>query len=487
MNIAILIGVSEYINLQKLSACKNDVKIINDILSNNEKYNEILFINDETTSRSIKQKVIEFVEKYNNQNINEIFIYFSGHGYFDGDEFYYICTDYNKDRLKQTSFENKEFDTYIKSLNPELTIKVIDACQSGMNYVKDTSDSEIFDFFSKGKSQFNNCYFMYSSTNNQASYADDNISHFTKEFINALIHFKNDIRYKDIMDYLSDSFTGKPQKPHFVMQGNLTEKFISISKDTEKLVLENLKIDSIEKNDEQTKKDLFNLVKEDAEKYFTKEKVLDLLKEIKEKISEHNLEKHVIKKYFEVNCAFYNSYEALPRKGIISQWINENNQNDYFVKPVLEKRTKEIRVPKNKMLITSLAFLGQENNDDLYMTKKEIIDVPISIETTTEMPFNYLIIKTNANFPNLHNVSFFLLPFVSKKRIIFFTTFAIYKNINWDEEKIDYSTIQWKNNEFNLLNKDEIFEFIDTKIEEFCDKSISEVKAVVSIDKPEDW
>jgi len=485
MNIAILIGVSEYNNLQKLSACKNDVKIINDILSKNEKYSEILFIDNETTSRNIKQKVIEFIEKHHDQNINEIFIYFSGHGYFDGEEFYYICTDYNKDKLKQTSFENKEFDTYIKSLDPKLTIKVIDACQSGMNYVKDTSDNEILDFFSKGKGQFKNCYFMYSSSNNQASYADDNISHFTKEFINALIHFKNDIRYKDIVDYLSDSFNGKSQKPHFVIQGNLTEKFISISDDTTKLVLENLKIDSIEKNDEQTKKDLFNFVKEDAEKYFTKEKLLILLNEIQERICKKNLDEDDIGKYFKINYIFYDNYDVLPKKAIISNWIHENN-NDYFVKPIFANQTRKIRVPKNKMLITSLTLFGEKDNDDLYMTKEEIISVAVSIETTTEIPFNYLCIKTNANFPNLHNISFFILPFVSKRKIIFFTTFAIYKNINWDDEKIDYSTIQWKNNEFDLIDKDGIFKFIDTKIEEFCDKSINEVKAIVNFDETKD-
>ena len=112
MNIAILIGISEYTNLQTLSACKNDVNILNSILSKNEKYDDILFINNETSSRNVKNKVIEFVKKYKDEDINEIFIYFSGHGYFDGEEFYYICSDFDKNKIKQTSFENKEFDSY---------------------------------------------------------------------------------------------------------------------------------------------------------------------------------------------------------------------------------------------------------------------------------------------------------------------------------------------------------------------------------------
>lgn len=487
MNIAILIGVSEYNNLQNLSACKNDVDIIHNILSKNEKYDDILFINSDTSSRNVKSKIIEFIGKYKDKDINEIFIYFSGHGYFDGEEFYYICSDYDKTRIKQTTFENREFDSYIKSLNPKLTIKVIDACQSGINYIKDIND--IKDFFNKGENKFNNCYFMYSSNNNQASLASEKISHFTNEFINSLIHFKTDIRYKDILDYLSDSFKEKEQTPFFVVQADYTEIFISINEEIEKLLLENLKTTSVERKDENIDKNLFDLVKSDSENYFTKEQVLELLKKIDDKIYKYNFNGNDIEKYFELNLEFYKNYELLPQKETISNWANTKNKSDYFVKPILEKRTKKIRVPKNNTMMLSLANLSLlgHNNDDLYTTKEEIIDVPVSIQVTTEMLFNYLNIKTKAKFPNLHNVSFFLLPFVSKRKIIFFTTFAIYKNINWDEEKIDYSTIQWNNKEFNLKDENEIFGFIDEKIKEFVDVSITEVKKVVNFDKQEDW
>lgn len=486
MNIAILLGVSEYSNLQNLSACKNDVDIIHNILSKNEKYDDILFINSDTSSRNVKSKIIEFIGKYKDKDINEIFIYFSGHGYFDGEEFYYICSDYDKTRIKQTTFENREFDSYIKSLNPKLTIKVIDACQSGINYIKDIND--IKDFFNKGENKFNNCYFMYSSNNNQASMASEKISHFTNEFINSLIHFKTNIRYKDILDYLSDSFKEKEQTPFFVVQADYTEIFISINEEIEKLLSENLKTTSVERKDENIDKNLFDLVKSDSENYFTKEQVLELLKKIENKIYEYRFNDNDIEKYFDVNLEFYKNYESLPQKGTISNWANTNNKSDYFVKPIFEKRTKEIRVPKiNNKLLASFAVFGYENSDDLFTTKEEIIDVPVSIEITTEMLFNYLNIKTKTKFPNLHNISFFLLPFVSKRKIIFFTTFAIYKNINWDEEKIEYSTIRWNNEEFNLKNEKEIFEFIDKKIKEFIDLSINEVKKAVNFDKQEDW
>lgn len=488
MNIAILLGVSDYSSLENLPACKNDVDIIYNILSKNEKYNDILFINSDTSSRNVKSKIIEFIKKYKDEDIDEIFIYFSGHGYFDGEEFYYICSDYDKSRVKQTTFENKEFDSYLKSLNPKLTVKVIDACQSGINYIKDIND--IKDFFNKGENKFNNCYFMYSSNNNQASFASEKMSHFTNEFINSLIYFKKDIRYKDILDYLSDSFKGKEQTPFFVVQADYTEIFISINEEIEKLLSENLKTTSVERKDENIDKNLFDLVKSDSENYFTKEQVLELLKKIEDKIYGYTFNGNDIEKYFDINLEFCKNYELLPQKGTISNWANTKNKSDYFVKPILEKSTKKTRVPKNnKMLLSlaSLSLLGHENNDDLYTIKEEIIDLPVSIQVTTEMLFNYLNIKTKAKFPNLHNISFFLLPFVSKRKIIFFTTFAIYKNINWDEEKIEYSTIQWNNEEFNLKNEKEIFEFVDKKIKEFIDLSINEVKKAVNFNNQEDW
>lgn len=483
MNIAILIGISEYTNLQNLSACTNDVKLINELLLDSKRYTEILYIHENTTSRNIKSKVIDFTKKYTNNEINEIFIYFSGHGHFDGDEFYYICSDFDKNKIKQTSFENKEFDSYIKLLNPKLTVKVVDACESGMNYVKDIN--ELKDFLNKRENTFKNCYFMYSSTNNQSSYANEKISDFTNEFINSLIHFEKDIRYKDVIDYLSDSFSNKPeQTPFFVIQADLTDIFISLDKEMKNKLIDSLKLSTnleIIKNDDIT---LFDLIKNDASNYIPKEKVIEILEKIENTIYKYNFQIDDLEKFYEIEINLYNSYESIPKLRLISEWVYTKNKDNFFVKAILEKVTRIKRVLKNNSPFT-YALLGGAVDGD-YTTKEEVINVPSSIELTTEINYNYIHIKTKPMFPNLYSTSFYFIPFISKRKILFFTTFATYDNINWNDEKINSENINWLNEEFNLKDEDIILEFINEKLKVFIELTIDEVKKVVNFDKQED-
>lgn len=89
MNIAILIGVSNYDKASDLPACFNDVNILNKIISHGDKYQSKLFIDSGTNSSLVKSKMSEFIRKHEGTEIDELFFYFSGHGLFSDDEFYY--------------------------------------------------------------------------------------------------------------------------------------------------------------------------------------------------------------------------------------------------------------------------------------------------------------------------------------------------------------------------------------------------------------
>jgi len=287
MNIAIVIGTSQYETLQQLPSCKKDATIFYNILTKSSKYDDILLLMENTTSLYIKEKIIDFIQKYKNSNIEEFIIYFSGHGSFDGKEFYYLCSDYNSTKIKQTSLENKELDNYIRLLNPTLTVKVVDSCESGVHYIKDTNNFN--DYLQKNQQNFNNCYFLYSSQNNQSSYADSNLSFFTKVLIESIINLKTEnIRYKDIIDYISDSFSNdQEQKPLFIAQAEFTEKFIHITfnqKEKLKQELEEVIIKTeVIKNNE---KSLLELVQNDSKNYLDKDKIILILNEIKNKIND---------------------------------------------------------------------------------------------------------------------------------------------------------------------------------------------------------
>ena len=113
----------------------------------------------------------------------------------------------------------------LKTLTPKLMIKVVDACHAGVSQIKEA------DALSKqlqaSKGSFSDCYFMFSSQSSQSSLQDSKLSDFTEAFVEACATFTGqDIRYKDIVDHISDAFVGNAdQTPTFVIQAPCVEIF----------------------------------------------------------------------------------------------------------------------------------------------------------------------------------------------------------------------------------------------------------------------
>ena len=145
--------------------------------------------------------------KYKNEpSVDEILLYFSGHGNFVGNEFYYVWGDYEESKKRQTCLQNSTIDSYLKTINAKLTIKIVDACQSGIPYLK--GGDEFDKFLNTSKNSFNKCYFLFSSQNDEPSKASTQVSFFTKSIIDSLSLFDvgKNVRYKDVMNYVSDEF-----------------------------------------------------------------------------------------------------------------------------------------------------------------------------------------------------------------------------------------------------------------------------------------
>ena len=88
MRLAIVNGVSKYDNFSNLNQCKKDSNIINEIISLSELYDDILLIQKDTVSDHIFNDLDKFVDKYKNKEIEEVLLYFSGHGLMKNDEFF---------------------------------------------------------------------------------------------------------------------------------------------------------------------------------------------------------------------------------------------------------------------------------------------------------------------------------------------------------------------------------------------------------------
>lgn len=104
-NIAIIIGIDKYENNQDLLACKNDAEDMHKIISNSGKYDEEIYCSGKYSNNDIIKKIEKVKNKYENEDVGEIFFYFTGHGFSQSDELFYITSNTENDKINTTSLK----------------------------------------------------------------------------------------------------------------------------------------------------------------------------------------------------------------------------------------------------------------------------------------------------------------------------------------------------------------------------------------------
>lgn len=474
MKIAILIGVSTYVSssLGNLDGCQKDIEIIYDAINLTNKFDEVLVINKDTDGLSVKQQIAGIIAKYTAKPLEEIFFYFTGHGEFYNDEFYYILSDFDKTKRKKTALENTELDQMFRSLKPELVVKVVDACQSGIAYVK--GDNSFDKYLKSAENQYDKCYFIYSSQSDQSSYQTD-LSDFTRSFINAITsHGTEEIRYKDIIDHISDEFEDNLlQSPFFISQANFTEKFGTVTRQ-EKLELSK-KIDSLKSTKSGDFKfaentlTLKELVQIESEEYFTKEEVLDLVSNFQHNIESYQYpteftELFQIEKEFQEN--FKNFFQDFaPRLDLIGKWLTEN-KHEYFAIPVYG--TQEVEVEEETGSII-------HNNNGIRRTVKKKIRVVRGFDVTLQTPYKMININAIPKYQNLPYSNCKILFMCSKTKIRLFYFCANYIETNWDERELP-KNISWKTVETKIKDEKKGAVAMKNILNEFMDFILDPIK-----------
>ncbi len=451
MNLAIIIAVSSYSNtINNLPGCKNDAEAINQIIRKTGKYEAILYVNDNETSANTKELLSNFILENKINVVNELFFYYSGHGEFSNDEFYYVLSDFDSKKKNQTSLQNSEIDDLIKTLTPELVIKVIDACQSGTRYIKEAD--VLNKYFNESKQGFKKCYFLNSSLNSQSSFQNENLSFFTFSFLKALREHKSkEIRYKDIIDVISDEFfDNQEQTPFFVIQAELTEKFCTFSTELREYLN---RFDENSLSDNETKNTpiplkLSDLVKKAAKDYVDKDGAIEVLKFVKEEISLISLSSELAELY-KLHINFLEEYERIPSLEVIGKWLKKN-KNDYFAQIIYE----------NKF---------DYDTGDGYQS---ISGFDLKFET----PFKAISIEITSTYPNLTTFQCNIVFLISKTQITFFYFVTDYIEENWDNKSLNKEEIKWLYTETKIASKEAIkrtIEMIKSKIENVIHDDLS--------------
>jgi len=481
MNIAIVIGISKYNAYQEIIASKEDAIRVKQLLDATGKYKEILFINENTESETVKDKIrsfIDFQKNDNEQNIEEVFYYFSGHGKFEDQEFYMLCSDYEEQKLNMTSLPNSEIDDFLRIVSPKLTVKVIDACYSGYRYLKENNFINSNNNFYKNN--FDHLIFMASSHDDQQSQMMMGQSYFTEKFVEGALSAKIDgkVLYRDIQAFIADEFRKmKTQNPLFTGQNTGTEIFASYTEDMKHLKEEwysrveessNQMQDNIESDisasDENDLVDKIENILEEKDSMFIEEDLIEeTLNNMKDLILRYEINDHVVSRFYKIDSNWDKQLRHLDESDSLLKTADRETWSQQYL---IEIETKTIQEP------STINLLGFPS----YRT----VEKPASLNTLHSLPYEVIWIE----FHPIDKLS--IEPFVGIIALIhsethIMTLFHKGKMVKngWRSFAVDWDSIKWSRQVFSWKD------FIDSKTDfwnELLEEIIQAIKSyLVSI------
>lgn len=135
--VALLIGVEQYQKVPPLTFVRNDVQRLASILRDRGGFDEVLSLNDgveDAKKLPVKENIMATVSKWlQNRGKNDtVFVYFSGHGFRDGEGAMYLAPlDADPTNLAGTGVPVAWFRDEIARCKASLKLLVLDACHAG--------------------------------------------------------------------------------------------------------------------------------------------------------------------------------------------------------------------------------------------------------------------------------------------------------------------------------------------------------------------
>ena len=441
MNLAIILGISKYDGQRALPPCDLDADRMAGLIDLAAKYDQKLILKGHQIASEAKSKIRDFLGSFRGQPIDEIFFYFSGHGSCP-DDLYLCCSDFDPARPNSTALENEELDELFRGLTPTQMVKIIDACNSGIQYVKgEVSAIEK----ALRKSGFKAFVCMASSEANQESYAEADGSDFTREFISAIRTAKEGQRilYRDIKAAISDSFKDSPlQTPIFIFQGNGQECFAVA---TPELVagLSSSATLKLSGQAPKAQRDIEAIVEkritDRAAAYVSEDELKTAMATAKGHIEKYSIRDTLVSRFYSSVANLSPSLESLPKSLEIAEFASRNKwPANYFVDVVMESYAE--RVLKSIMARAALGVL--EPGDEDYVTRTKTR--PGRIKSRHALPWEVLDMKFEPKKPGLCPHGLLVGVIHSRTHAILLSTTVRYKEGRWDRWEIDEANTQWK-------------------------------------------
>lgn len=428
MNLALLIGIDTYDRLPALPACANDLAIMHKTLKATNKYHHIELI-DNASAESAKEKLRGFFAAHNNTpDIEEIFVYFSGHGAYQDDALF-CCSDYDSKRAATTSISNAELDDLLRSAGPKVAVKVIDACQSGAPYIKDVDNGFLKSIKASRLSSF---ICMASSQHDQYSYASSLTSHFTAAWVDAaLAKTTGSVLYRDIQASLADAFASSPgQTPFFVNQGSALELFSIVTE--EMITLHSIRSSNPEHKSEKSISEILrHLISKNDSQFVSFGEVTDTLSKSIELLSEAKIQDALVDEFYKRSVNADLKLSGLPRANSFAEFGSKHGwAKKYFID--IQEETYNAPNP--------LAVLGLASGREHTVEKTR----PAYILSTESLPVEAIEVAFNANNPSLPSYRTYIGIIHSNTEAMILTATASLTQKGWDKKTLERSEIKWE-------------------------------------------
>lgn len=441
MNIAILIGISKYTSESALPACALDVDNLFQLLNATKKYDDIQCIKDRTDAAHVKDQLRAFFKKHQaSRPISEAFIYFSGHGIYNNDALL-CCSDFDANRPATTSIGNSELDDLLRSVGPDVAVKVIDACQSGSPYIKDASAG-----FEKalGASKLDSFICMASSRLDQSSYASALESEFTSKWIAAALSKQDGaVYYRDILAFLADAFSASSnQTPYFVNQGTGLEIFADVNEDMRALGVRRTQSKEPDKGEPEIQDAIEFAVSKLDEQFVPHEKAQNAIEAARSSLVSRVIQDPVVKRFYTKNVVTDVKWPSIPKVSAVAAFADEQGWNKkFFVK--IKREEYQVRVPRDPLerLLGARSYLSKRDDTD-YVT--ETRTRPSSIEPTEALPFEIAEILYSSAHPSVAAFRLYLGIVHSLTELTVISSTIRLTQKGWSERAPELPDVQWR-------------------------------------------
>jgi hypothetical protein len=340
---------------------------------------------------------------------------------------------------------NDELDDLLRSLEPDIAVKILDACQSGSQYIKDTTPA--FEKALRG-SRLKSFICMASSKTDQSSYATADCSFFTHRFIEAaLSRTEGTVFYRDIQAALADSFASTPeQTPFFVTQGTGLEVFAPVTPDMRALKAER-HAGQIPAQPEDT---LAAAVGAQVQKldtlYVSPERASQAVEHARNNLERAALSVPLVAQFYQKSVSFEGTLATLPAGAELAKFADDQGwAKSYFLDVAYE--AVKVRVPKDLTLSWRRMFYQDEAGDVEYVTKT--IQKPVRLVATQMLPLHVAQIRFEPKgHPSLKSYVLYLGLAHSLVDVLVLSAVTRLIEKGWTDRSVDLSNLKWQYRSF---------------------------------------